>query len=63
MLTQKFLIKRIHNDCAIKPNFIPIGNDILAHKRAKISNYLNDSDLEKDEKDRIKILKSQTEEY
>lgn len=42
MLHQKFLIKRIHDDCAIKPNFVPIGNDILAHKRAKISNFLND---------------------
>lgn len=63
MLHQKYLVRRVHPDCAIKPHFVPVGNDILAHKRARIVNYLDDQILEDDENSRIDILKSQSEAY
>lgn len=56
LLHQKFLIRRVHDDQSIKPQFVPIGHDILASKRARIVNYLDENELEKDEAQRLDVL-------
>lgn len=42
---------------------MPIGNDVLAGKRARIVNYLDDDELEADEGRRLDVLLKQSEQY
>lgn len=36
---------------------IPLGKDIISHKRAKLVNYVDDAALKEDEQMRIETLK------
>lgn len=63
LLHQKYLIRRVHEDQSIKPQFVPIGNDVLAGKRARIVNYLDDEEVEADEARRLDVLMKQSEQY
>jgi len=45
-----------HQVSQIKPHFIPMGNDFLAAKRAKLVDYLDEEELEREEQERIDML-------
>ena len=63
LLYQKYLVRRIHEDQSIKPQFVPIGNEVLAGKRARIVDYLDEEELEADEAKRLDVLLKQSEQY
>ena len=50
-------MQNIHKNPAIKPQFIPLGKDTLANKRAKVIDYIDHQFIRKDEHQRLKALK------
>lgn len=63
LLGQKFLVRKIHRNQAIKPQFVPMDKDFFAVKRAKIVDFLDSHDIEQDEARRMSILYKESPEY